>query len=378
MTNRLHPEWKKHMAEEKSSGAGSESEATAKIGSENTTQDKAEVPKEKLQGKVSPVSIIFNLVILLLFAGLGYLYWLQRSELEELQLQLAQVQTANNELNSQITDASEQFADFEDLSASTEILLNQQNSRIDSLSEELAALRLGVNSAQNNETILLLTEASSLLRLGQRYLLIAQDPIVTQSLYQRSLNLLDQVDDPAIDRIASLLSSDIELMTQLRGVDVQGIFMQLSDLSERLVSLELGAEIQPSQDFLGQDGPMAEGFFSGVRNFLGRFFTIRRLDEPLQLPLGDEQISFLQQNMQLQLEQAKLGLLQRQQAIYQDSISNVLRLLQQYASESEVQKETVLRDLRELQSRQVVLGNPALSNGPGLLESLLASGFAEE
>ncbi len=366
------------MAEEKSSGAGSESEATAKIGSENTTQDKAEVPKEKLQGKVSPVSIIFNLVILLLFAGLGYLYWLQRSELEELQLQLAQVQTANNELNSQITDASEQFADFEDLSASTEILLNQQNSRIDSLSEELAALRLGVNSAQNNETILLLTEASSLLRLGQRYLLIAQDPIVTQSLYQRSLNLLDQVDDPAIDRIASLLSSDIELMTQLRGVDVQGIFMQLSDLSERLVSLELGAEIQPSQDFLGQDGPMAEGFFSGVRNFLGRFFTIRRLDEPLQLPLGDEQISFLQQNMQLQLEQAKLGLLQRQQAIYQDSISNVLRLLQQYASESEVQKETVLRDLRELQSRQVVLGNPALSNGPGLLESLLASGFAEE
>jgi uncharacterized protein HemX len=75
--------------------------------------------------------------------------------------------------------------------------------------------------------------------------------------------------------------------------------------------------------------------------------------------------------MQLQIEQAKLALLQRRQAIYQDSISNVIMLVQQNVSEEDQQKSYILEVLRELQGESILLTISPLSESLRLLENVM-------
>lgn len=333
-------------------------------------------PRTDKQSKKAFLSGAVTFLLLLAVIGLACFYWEQKSRLDDFLSEQAEQLGNVNALTSRLETLQQQLNQSENSFASSEILINQQNARLDNLSQELAALRLGVNSTGGNDRLLQLNEAASLLRLAQLYLLEGQELMIARSLYQRSQNLLSQVEDPAVNRISELLRSDLLALNSTQPVDVSGLFLRLSELSDELSTVRMGPDIEPSDAFLnGEDAAESptQGYLAGISNFFRRYFTLRKLDEPPRLPLNAEQIGLLRQIMLLQIEQAKLGLLQGKSEIYLDSISEVFRLSEQNIADSIPLKANILRSLQQLQSENIRLELPSLSNAPGLLESLLVS-----
>ena len=312
-----------------------------------------------------------QIIIVLGFLGLAYFNWQQQKLIDQLLVQQNMALFEIENMAGQLTEFQQDFEFLNNSEASAEILFSQQNARLDSLNEELVSLRLGLNANQSTG-IWQLAEASSLLRLAKQYMEVNQDIPVAISLYQNTRAILTQIDDPAIDRIDNFLASDIQNLRRIRPIDTEGFYMRLSDISQQLDSINLGANIDPSSAFL-QRGSASEGagYFKKITDFLSRYFTVRRLDEPISLPLSDQQISFVRQNMQIQLEQAKLALLQGRQAVYQDSISNVVLLAQQNIAEQDPQKDLILRSLKELRDESILPELPMLSESLVLLENIM-------
>ncbi len=346
-----------------------------------TGEGNTQVKKDKT-GNQPGIFAFFSVVLLLLFAALAYFSWGKFKQLENLRSIQAQQQAALATLQTQVSTTENELARMLNNLDSREILINQQNASLERLNEELAALRLGINSSGSNDRVLQLNEAASLLRLAQRYLFAGQDISVATMLYQRSVNLLAQIDDPAVARINELLALDLSRLSSTRAVDIASLFAQLSDVADEISLLSLGPGIaEPSEAYSSaatQQASSGAGFSERVSVFFRRYFTLRRIDQPIQMPLGIEQISFLQQSMQLQIQQAKLALLQGRQGLYQDTISDVIRLSDQQIADSNGQKAPILRRLRQLQSTTVSQEMPALSNGLGLLESLLLNASNEQ
>lgn len=341
-------------------------------------EKKASVGTAKTKNKIKLGTLflflksVFQLAVVLCVIGLVYFIWQQQNIIDELIIKQNQVQVVNDDMASQLLNFQQDFEFLNNAEASAEILFSQQNSRVDSLNEELVSLRLGLNANQASG-IWQIAEAASLLRLAQQYIELTQDIPVALSLYQNSRAVLSQIDDPALDRIDNLLASDIQNLSRAQRADTEGFYMRLSDISQQLDGVSLGTTIEPSSAFLEEGaGTEVAGFFENVQEFLSRYFTVRRLNAPIDLPLDNQQVSFLKQNMQIQIEQAKLALLQRRQAVYQDSISNVVILAQQNIPEQDQQKAFILRSLRELQDETILLDLPPLSNSLVLLQNIMS------
>ncbi|MDG2090072.1 MAG: uroporphyrinogen-III C-methyltransferase [Gammaproteobacteria bacterium] len=310
-------------------------------------------------------------IVVLGLIGLFYLSWRQQDVIDGLQIRQSQLAIENENLLSQFQVAQQDFENINNSEASSEILFNQQNVRLDNLNEELVSLRLGMN-VNRSTGIWQIVEAASMLRLAKQYLDLVQDVPIALSLYQSSNAILAQINDPALDRINSLLMSDIQILRNSQGIDTETFYMRLSVLSQQLSNVSLGSYIEPSSEFLDENSDdTSEGMFNNFSAFLGRYFTVRRLDTPVVIPLNNQQITFVRQNIQLQIEQAKLALLQRRQAIYQDSIGNVIMLAQQNIPEQDQQKPFILGVLRELQGETILLNLTRLSESLSLLENLM-------
>tara|TARA_R110000772_G_scaffold171612_3_gene283494 strand:+ start:819 stop:1934 length:1116 start_codon:yes stop_codon:yes gene_type:complete len=341
--------------------------------SEAIVSEKVHAEKPAAKKKYSILRITLMSVIVAALTGLAYFTWLQQITLQTIFSSETQLVQLTEDINRRLQVIDQNIVDINDRNASNGLLLNQQNSRIDNLNDELVSLRLGVSSGQNSG-VWQLVEAVSLLRLGQQYLQLNQDVAVALSLYQSCRSILNQIDDPAVVRIRNMLAADIQILGRQQGVDIQSLFMRLSETEQQLAMVSLRNVREPSMAFEEREaGSEEQGFIARIGNQLSKYFTVRRLDAPEQMPLDDEQLTFLRQNMQLQLEQAKLALLQRRPGIYQDSISNVLMLAQQNIPEQDQLKTTILRDLRDLQSASIALNLPRLSDSLGELETLLGN-----
>lgn len=311
------------------------------------------------------------LILLAMLGGLAYFTWQQQITIQAAEVTESQLIQLAEDLDRRLQNFEQSIDNVNDRDASSELMLNQQNSRIDNLSEELISLRLGVSAGQNS-VVWQLVEAISVLRLGQQYLQLNQDVAVALSLYRSSSSILNQIDDPAIERIRNMLAADIQILSRQQSVDIQGLYMRLSETAQQLTMASLRSVREPSVAFEERKtASEAQGFLARIGILMRQYFTVRRLDAPEQMPFNDEQLTFLRQNMQLQLEQAKLALLQLKPGIYQDSISNVLMLAQQNIPEQDPLKITILRDLRGLQSSPISLNMPSLSDSLSELELLL-------
>lgn len=342
-------------------------------GTEHKITEKSDSKNAFPKSKALQVSALGLLVILIAgLAGLSFWIWQQQLTIQDLLDTQAQLEQTSSSMELRFSNFEQNFENASDRDASAELLLNQQNSRINSLNEELVSLRLNVSAGQNGG-VWQLVEAASLLRIAQQYIELHQDMDIALSLYSFAGSLLSQIDDPAIERIRLMLSSDMQILSRQQKVDVEGLYMRLDELAEQLDRVSLRSVSAPSSEFQERNPAIDEqGFLARVGEFLRQYFVVRRLDAPQAMPLSDEQLIFVRQNMQLQLEHAKLALLQGRSEIYQDSISNAIMLVQQNIPDQELMKATLLRDLRELQTTAISQSMPRLSDSVAELDRLIS------
>ncbi|MFZ5592664.1 MAG: uroporphyrinogen-III C-methyltransferase [Pseudomonadota bacterium] len=260
----------------------------------------------------SRLAVALGLSALVLALGLGaggYYLWTRQHALDDQQQQITTtLRTLDTTLRSELTRG------------------------LDELRAEQQALR---DVAQQMRTTLekgrdysAASDAEYLMRIAGHRLLLEHDlPSAVSALEEADQRLRD-IDDPTLFNIRQQL---IEEITQLKTVpqpDITGVSLTISSLEkqiERLSPLGAGTEAPATRP-----GPATQQFWDTLWSEIKNLVVIRRNDQA-GLPLSHpEQRVYLQHNLRLTLETARLALLRRDTQTFRASLATARDWLARY------------------------------------------------
>lgn len=321
----------------------------------------------------------FRFLFLLLLAGFGGLGWFSWQ-------QLLQVQALQSRVNGQESRAAALQTRLEALSASNAALqealqlatgelavqATESAARLQEVQQQVQMLRLQRNTTTATPADVLLAEARSLLRLGRERLLAGQDVPVALSLYLAADEVLQQINDPAVQLVRQTLLRETDSLRGVRQPDIGSLHAALGDLLDGVNQWPLAnRRSEAEQRFVAREEtpPAADsGWLGGLQARLSRYFVVTRQEAPVQPLLSEEGMALLRLQMALQLEQARLALLRGDLRLYQQSLDAVAASVSEWVAADEA--GVVLARLETLRNSPLQATLPPLGATLNALQEL--------
>ena len=357
---------------------------------EMTEQSKQAIPPKELpkldkkkvasvkQPKKSLLGFLFGLLLTVAMGGLGYLFMKQGVTIEILSAQQNKF-SQQARINADAMNAAQNSLQIlqQEVSKSNDFIV-EQKLELERLNRELISARLKINAGgTGGSQAWQLEEAESLLRIAQQRLVISRDVRSALALFVSADEILKQISDPAIFTIRNILASDVAALRSVVEIDVQGVYLQLGVLAKNIGAMQVvsgSAEQLASSEEIHLnkiDNENDSGFFDAVLAKLGEYVVVRRSDEAIQPLLTIEQEFYIKQNIQLQLEQARLALLRGQEDIYRNSIESALSNIDVYLEEDARKKQSLVEALTLLHGNEIVVQLPLVTNTLAALQQIL-------
>lgn len=250
--------------------------------------------------------------------------------------------------------------------------LTLKGRHLDELSARLA--RLDATLSADQRRVWLLTEADHYLRLAQQHLLLTRDIAGARTLLDVADQLLAGHGDNRLLPLREALARDRLALTAALSVDVPGLYLRLSALSERIAGLSLPAP--PRQAALPAPPAAApEGLLAAGWERLRHLVTIRHHAAPLAPLLGPTEYALVRESLRLDLAQAQIGLLRGEPAVYRASLAAARgRLTRHFGQLPRAEYEGLLRELDTLAAQDIRPALPDLSRSLRALDALSAQG----
>lgn len=216
----------------------------------------------------------------------------------------------------------------------------------------------------------LLAEAEYLLRLANQRLQLERDWNGALSLLQAADAVLVETRNPGLTRIRETLAQDMLALRQAPALDATGAVLRLQALQQQLPQLPwLPDRLLPDSgvDLLASEAqqPLPDSWYGQLWHKISTALTglvrIRERTGDVAAPLSPDQQYYLQQNMNLMLEQAQAALLREQADLYEHSLQRVQNWLQQYLLIEDDRTRAVQQSLQELQAWPVAPARPDIS-----------------
>lgn len=251
--------------------------------------------------------------------------------------------------------------------------------QLELLRRELDALRLDVASrVADSERDWLLVEAATLLRLAQQQAVHVRNVASACSLYESADERLQRVGDPALQAVRAALQLELDALRAVAVPEVQVLYLQLGELSGQLATLAVQSAGEGPLQFIPPEhvAPSATaGWWDELKSTLGQYFVVTRRDEPVLARLTPQQVALIRQAIMLQLETARLALLQEDQQLYAAALDAAADgISQQLQGEA---KTAVLASLQRLRTEPVTVTIPPLGAALQALELLAAPAPAD-
>ena len=340
-----------------------------------TQAAKPQAPAAKASGGKG---LLWFFVLLLIIAtgGLGWLVWQQQTQLLDLQAVqdntgnrdaavLARVQALESLRDSLAAQLRQQDERFEARGA-------QQAERLGSLQQDVLNMRLQRNTDVPTPASVLLAEARGLLRLGRERVLADQDIESAVGLYLAADEVLMIIDDPGIQLIRQTLQRETDTLRGVRMPDIAALHAQLGQLKAAVETLPLGNDQNTGLAGFASAGRAAEeeggGWMNSLKAGLSRYFVLSRQAEPVRPRISDEGVALLRLDISLQLEQARLALMQGDTRLYQQTIDATAASIRSWAESSAA--APVLASLEALRSASLMPDLPPLGAALNALRSL--------
>ncbi|WIO74998.1 uroporphyrinogen-III C-methyltransferase [Porticoccaceae bacterium LTM1] len=323
------------------------------------------------------------LLLLILLSGLaaaGYYGW---QSLNQLLINERQDYTA---LEEQLAEQERQLqAMMQEVTAAKEREQSQVGKN-DEFVDQLAQLQRRVTSHGSRLRELstatredwLLAEAEYLLRLANQRLLTERSTQNPVALLKTADEILSRFDDPELFAVRKQLAEDITALQLAGVVDREGLYLQLTSLSEVIPELQLlvkpwdaesvalaDPESVPESGEKSWSEKLADSASKAWEGMQG-YVRIRHRDHPVEPLLSPDEEVYLRQNLTILLEQAQLALLREEPAIYQTSLNKCATWLKNYFQlnqPAQVFQERIV----ELEQQNIV---QKLPNIAGSLEAL--------
>ncbi|HHX82006.1 MAG TPA: hypothetical protein GX696_03370 [Pseudomonadaceae bacterium] len=327
----------------------------------------------------------FVLLLIVAVGGLGWLVWQQQTQL--LGLQTGQDSTGSREAavlaRLQALEGLRESleAQLQDQARTFEARVAQQGERLGTLQQDMLNVRLQRNTEVATPASVLLAEARGLLRLGRERVLAYQDIDTALGLYLAADEVLMVINDPGIQLIRQTLQRETDTLRGVRKPDIAGIHVQLGRLKVAVETLPLGDdESNTLAGFRSAGNAAAEegGWINSLKAGLSRYFVISRQAEPVRPRISEEGVALLRLDISLQLEQARLALVQGDTRLYQQTIDATAASIRSWAESAAA--APLLTSLEGLRSAPLLPDLPPLGAALNALRTLNgeASTFEEQ
>lgn len=310
--------------------------------------------KNKIVKPKSSNAGVFILIFLLSIATVGGLYLLWENQ----QQNAIKQNLTTQRIDEQLTTLNEQQQN-----------ISIQNAKqIKSIQAFQEKLRLNLtNIVSNNQYFRndwLIAEAEYLLQLATYRLLLEKDVTTAMVALKAADARLVEVDDPALLKIRKILKNDLQALSNIQVVDLAGLSVTLTALSNNITNLPLPtpdpktrqltqAEKAPASSEIDSLQQLPAAIWKDIKSLI----IVRNHQKPIQPLLAPEQYFFLEQNLALLFEQARLALLNGNNEIYQERLQATKKWINQYFDTEHNITRNMLASIGELLKYDI---NPAL------------------
>ena len=220
------------------------------------------------------------------------------------------------------------------------------------------------------------TEVESLLIIATQRIALTRDITTALVALQTADERLRDLGDPSLLPVRRQVNADLNALKAIPNVDISGLVLNLADLVTRVEQLPLN---QPDLNTGSEGSTTAEpqGDVPAWKRILTLFWrelkglvVISREGDAAALSLLPEQRYYLYQNLRLQLETARLAVMQRDTGNLHASVQIVTAWLNQYFDTADSGVNSVLGSMQDMSDIDL---NPPLPDISGSLKILRAT-----
>lgn len=264
------------------------------------------------------------------------------------------------------------LSDTAQLSQTTGSLQNQ----IENQGNQIEALQAAFNRLQaansGYETDIALQQVDRYLLQAHLSLTFSQDITAAISLLEAADQRLGTLTEPQIIPFRQAITADIVKLKSITPLDTVGVLSKLSALRDQAASLPLFALNSKLQQFhtatvdnhsVQSSAPQTtwKKAWDITLSNLKSLVIIRNRQNEISPLISVAQEEFLRQNLQLILQQAEWAVLQRQQAVYEYSLTHANEWIQRYFADNAQATQTMQAEISSLQGLTLSPKTPDIS-----------------
>ncbi|MCQ9616197.1 uroporphyrinogen-III C-methyltransferase [Paenalcaligenes niemegkensis] len=286
-------------------------------------------------------------------------------------------------------------------------LVREQQSKLLGLEKQLADTReqaTDLHQAFQTLTdagteVILLNDIDHLVTIAQQQLLLGGNIANAIVSLETAQARLARANRPTLASLQQTINGDVERLRATSTTDVPSLSRQLDLLSEQLnkapllmpddtkLRTDANPTAAPSAPLITRDEPdpadpwwkrtgdtalhWVDRGWAAVRQDLGEFITIRRVDDASALLLSPEQASRFRDNLRLRVSSAKLALMTNQPTVWEAETAAIVNAIEQRFDGQSAATAVALRNASALSQVQIVSQLPNVDNSLSAIEALL-------
>lgn len=301
--------------------------------------------------------LVLGLITLLLVGGaLGYSFY----ELSKVNVQLAQMVT---DLKQQVAASQAEMTSVKSVVADMSVSSALSKSKEDSANVDLEKWHV--------------SEAEYLTQLADHYVQVIRDPRTAIVLLQHANEILDKSPGDSLQPLRQAVQADLARMQANPVVNIEELYATLVAINKQFDRLPFPATpLQPSgvtpAPINSNPSKWQVGWYKAVEA-LNKIIVVRKMegnDRPMVLP---EEKTYLVSSLHWQMQAAMMAVLQRNPAIYQSSLQQMITWVEKYYVPDANETKEVLQQLRAVKEVNLEIPTVNFSATLQLFDQYLAA-----
>ena len=183
----------------------------------------------------------------------------------------------------------------------------------------------------------LVADAEYLLSIASERLHLIGDVNTTREALEAADQRLRESGDAGVFKVREQIAKDIALIRGIQVPDIVGIYASLQSMEEQVQKLTLllpyaGKPLTTSNESQESTEKPAESnsLLESASSVLKGIVTIKHADQPIKEILTPEQAEFIREQLHVKLEMIKIALVEHNEPIYQASIADAKKWVEQH------------------------------------------------
>ncbi|HZW59695.1 MAG TPA: uroporphyrinogen-III C-methyltransferase, partial [Woeseiaceae bacterium] len=184
-----------------------------------------------------------------------------------------------------------------------------------------------------------------------------------------------QIASPGLTDVRRALRDELRELEALDIPDIEGAALTLSSLADTVGSLPLKNDVlPPAQRDVEVDEQLSgmQRALQSLKNAMSDVVSVRRTEQPLKPLLPPDAAYFLRSNLTLQLQAARLALLRGEQALFEQSLDDAAKWIDEYFDTARTPVASALDTIAELRASQTSPPRVDISRSLKLLRRFMA------